>query len=131
MYLLGAVIDPQIHLLVFDTAPEALEEHVIAPRAPAVHADRNLVLDQDVGEGVTRKLAALASSNASMQNAASIVIDTRHDRTRRQPVRALRPSWWTCGSRQVDALQSRSALLPTFAMPPISSRAPLASGTSG
>jgi len=33
---------------VFDTAPEALEEHVIAPRATAVHADRNLVLDQDV-----------------------------------------------------------------------------------
>src|SRR5207247_9830248 len=57
--LVDAVIGPQIHLLVFDTAPEALEEHVIAPRAPAVHADRNLVLDQDVVEGVTRKLAAL------------------------------------------------------------------------
>src|SRR5262244_2992713 len=55
--LVDAVIGPQIHLLVFDTAPEALEEHVIAPRAPAVHADGNLVLDQDVGEGVTRKLA--------------------------------------------------------------------------
>jgi hypothetical protein len=41
------------------TASEAVEEHVIAPRAPAVHADRNLVLDQDVGEGVTRELAAL------------------------------------------------------------------------
>src|SRR5262245_40536689 len=36
--LVDAVIGPQIHLLVFDTAPEALEEHVIAPRAPAVHA---------------------------------------------------------------------------------------------
>src|SRR5262249_8745348 len=47
--LIYAVIGPQIHLLVFDTAPEALEEHVIAPRAPAVHADRNLVLEQDVG----------------------------------------------------------------------------------
>src|SRR6516162_1081079 len=35
--LVDAVIGPQIHLLVFDTAPEALEEHVIAPRAPAVH----------------------------------------------------------------------------------------------
>src|SRR6516165_7076868 len=57
--LVDAVIGPQIHLLVFDTAPEALEEHVIAPRASAVHADRNLVLDQDVGEGVTRELAAL------------------------------------------------------------------------
>src|ERR1700747_391283 len=57
--LVDAVIGPQIPLLVFDSAPEALEEHVIAPRAPAVHADRNLVLDQDVGEGVTRKLAAL------------------------------------------------------------------------
>jgi hypothetical protein len=57
--LVDAVIGPQIHLLVFDIAPEALEEHVIAPRALAVHADRNLVLDQDVGEEVTRKLAAL------------------------------------------------------------------------
>jgi hypothetical protein len=33
---------------VLDTAPKALEEHVIAPRAPAVHADRNPVLEQDV-----------------------------------------------------------------------------------
>src|SRR5262249_58774096 len=57
--LVDAVIGPQIHLLVFDTAPEALEEHVMAPRAPAVHADRNLVLDQDVGEGETRELPAL------------------------------------------------------------------------
>ena len=31
--LVDAVIGPQVHLLVFDTAPEALEEHVIAPRA--------------------------------------------------------------------------------------------------
>ena len=57
--LVDAVIGPQIHLLVFDSAPEALEEHVIAPRAPADHGDRNLVLDQDVGVGVTRELAAL------------------------------------------------------------------------
>src|SRR6266542_2886660 len=57
--LADAVVGLQIHLLVFDAAPEALEEHVVAPRAPAVHADRNLVLDQDVGEGVTRELAAL------------------------------------------------------------------------
>src|SRR6266511_4965007 len=53
--LADAVVGLQIHLLVFDAAPEALEEHVVAPRAPAVHADRNLVLDQDVGEGVTRE----------------------------------------------------------------------------
>ena len=42
--LVDAVIGPQTHLLVFDTAPEALEEHVIAPRAPAVHLDRACVL---------------------------------------------------------------------------------------
>src|SRR5262245_1486893 len=41
--LVDAVIGPQIRLLVFDTAPEALEEHVIAPRAPAVHLDRACV----------------------------------------------------------------------------------------
>src|SRR5262249_40281017 len=62
--LTDAVVGPQIHLLVFDAAPEALEKHVVAPRAPAVHADRNLVLDQDVGEGGTRELAALGLSQA-------------------------------------------------------------------
>src|SRR5262245_26605909 len=39
--LADAVVGPQIHLLVFDAAPEALEEHVVSPRAPTVHADRN------------------------------------------------------------------------------------------
>src|SRR5262249_34638258 len=41
------------------TLGQTLEEHVIALGAPVVHADRNLVLDQDVGEGVARELAAL------------------------------------------------------------------------
>ena len=46
-----AVVGPQIHFLVLDTAPEALEEDVVAPRVSAVHADRDLVCDERVGEG--------------------------------------------------------------------------------
>ena len=64
--------------------------------APAVHADGDLVFDQHASERRAGELAALirvedrrlamagrASSSASTQNAASIVIDTRHDSTRR------------------------------------------------
>src|SRR5262245_24813715 len=57
--LADAVIGPQIHLLVFDAAPETLDEDVVAPRAAAVHADRDPTLDENVGEGLRGKLAAL------------------------------------------------------------------------
>jgi hypothetical protein len=38
------VVDPVIHLLVFDAAPQPLDEDCLATR-PAVHADRDAVLD--------------------------------------------------------------------------------------
>ena len=44
--LADAVIGAQINLLVFDRFPEPLDEDVVAPRALAVHADRDLVVDQ-------------------------------------------------------------------------------------
>jgi hypothetical protein len=92
-----AVISPEIHhLLAFDAAPQPLDNDVAAPSALAVFADCNAVLDQPAGERSTGELRALvcvddlrlavlrqASSNVSTQNAASIVIDRRHDRTRR------------------------------------------------
>ena len=92
-----AVVGVQIDLLVLHAAPEPLDEHIVSPRAFAVHADRDRVLRQHAGERSARELEpwsvlkisglpcfANASSSASTQNAASIVIDTRHDKTRRE-----------------------------------------------
>jgi hypothetical protein len=49
---------PSGHFLVLDAAPEALKEDVVAPRASAVHADRDLVSDERVGGGARGELAA-------------------------------------------------------------------------
>jgi len=45
--------------IVFDAAPEALDQDIVAPRASAVHADRDLALDEHVGEDLRGELAAL------------------------------------------------------------------------
>ena len=42
--LADAVVGPQIHLLVFDAAPQPLDEDVVPPSPFAVHADRNAVV---------------------------------------------------------------------------------------
>jgi hypothetical protein len=44
----------EIDLLVFHRAPEALHEHVVAPAALAVHADGDLLAQEDGGEGRAR-----------------------------------------------------------------------------
>src|SRR5918994_180850 len=54
-----AVISPQIHLLVFDAAPEPLDKDVVAPGPFAIHADRDLVLEQHAGEVVAGELTTL------------------------------------------------------------------------
>jgi hypothetical protein len=54
-----SVVGPQIHLLVFDAAPEALDKHIVAPSPIAIHADGDAILAQDAGEVVTGELAAL------------------------------------------------------------------------
>src|SRR5229473_3506460 len=54
-----AFVGPQIHLLVFDAAPQALDEHVVPPSPFTVHADRNAVAGEHAGEGRARELAAL------------------------------------------------------------------------
>src|SRR5450631_4232385 len=90
--LANAFVGPQVHLLVFDAAPQPLDEDVVAPCALAVHADRNAVAGEQAGESRAGKLRALvgveylrlavtakASSRVSTQKAASIVIDNRHD----------------------------------------------------
>src|SRR5213078_5401444 len=52
-------VGSQINLLVFDAAPQPLDEHVVAPSAFAIHADRDAVAGEDAGEGRPGELAAL------------------------------------------------------------------------
>ena len=86
--LADAIVGSQVDLLVFDASPQALDEHVVSPGASAVHADRDAMLQQHAGKVDAGELAALvavggspasrlsrASSSASMQKSASIVID--------------------------------------------------------
>lgn len=54
-----ADIGPQVNLLVFDRPPEPFDERVVPPCALTVHADGDLVLLQQIGEGHAGKLAAL------------------------------------------------------------------------
>jgi hypothetical protein len=90
------VISSQIHLLIFDAAPQPLDEDVVPPSPFAVVADRNVVVGEHTGEGRPRELRPLVR-NEDLQLAMlrqgilqgldaecrSIVIDRRHDRTRR------------------------------------------------
>ena len=95
----------QIHALVFQRPPQPLNEHVIHPAAPPVHADLDAGIGQHLGERQAGELAAprkslrdfagsvlktsgvpnraSASSSASVQNATSIVLLSRQDSTRR------------------------------------------------
>src|SRR5882672_11902194 len=57
--LADAVIGPQIHLLVFDAAPQPLDENVVPPSALAVHADRNAVVGEHTSECLAGELRAL------------------------------------------------------------------------
>src|SRR6202140_4061597 len=56
--LADAVVSPQIELFVFDRAPEPLDEHVVAPCAFAIHADRDGVSEQQAGELLAGELLA-------------------------------------------------------------------------
>src|SRR3979411_2710940 len=57
--LADAFVGPQIHLLVFDAAPQPLDEHVVPPGAFAVHADGDAVAGEQAGEGRAGELRAL------------------------------------------------------------------------
>src|SRR5438132_13710848 len=54
-----AFVGPQIHLLIFDAAPQPLDEDVVPPSPFAVHADGDGVLDQHASECGAGELAAL------------------------------------------------------------------------
>src|SRR5580693_5392814 len=81
-----AFISSQIDLLVFDGAPQPLDEHIVPPSAFAIHADRDALFSEDAGEGRAGELRALigiddrgltvmskASSSAATQKLTSIV----------------------------------------------------------
>ena len=48
-----------VDALVLQGAPESLDEDIVHPPAPAIHADADLGIAQQAGEGLRRKLAAL------------------------------------------------------------------------
>src|SRR5260221_1171903 len=57
--LANAFVGPQIYLLVFDAAPQPLDEHVVPPGPFAVHADGDAVAGERAGEGRAGELRAL------------------------------------------------------------------------
>jgi hypothetical protein len=81
--LADAVVAPQIHLLVFDAAPQPLDEDVVAPGALAVHADRDPVFDQHASECRAGELAALISVEDFRLAVASESVLKRLDAERR------------------------------------------------
>ena len=58
-HLADALVGPQIHLLVFDAAPQSLDEHVIPPSPFSVHADGDGVAGEHAGERRAGELRAL------------------------------------------------------------------------
>lgn len=57
--LTDRAVSAQIDLLVFHRAPQALDNDIVAPRAPTVHADGNFLAQQHADEGQAGELAAL------------------------------------------------------------------------
>src|SRR4029077_39705 len=57
--LADAVVGSQIDLLILDAAPQAFDEHVIAPGGLAVHADGNAAVGEHAGERSAGELRAL------------------------------------------------------------------------
>ena len=90
------VVGVQVDLFVLDRLPQSFHEDVVAPRALAVHADRDVVL---LGRPLNSALVnwlpwsvltisglpyfAIASSTASIQKSVFMLTDSRQARTRR------------------------------------------------
>ena len=54
-----AVVGLQVDAIVFDTAPQAVDEDVVRPGATPVHGQLAAVSQHDIGEFHRRELAAL------------------------------------------------------------------------
>ena len=92
----NALISIEVDFLVFEAAPQPLDEDVVHAAALAVHADHHPVPLQCPGEIVTGELAALVGIenpgravsgerllSASTQKSAPSVFDSRHASTTR------------------------------------------------
>jgi hypothetical protein len=98
------VIGMQIDLFVFDRLPQPLDEHVVAPGTAAIHADLDPVPLQDLDKAGGRELPgsvlkicgasyfAIASSSASTQKSAIMLLETRQLSTLRLNQRRS-PPW--------------------------------------
>src|SRR5215212_7923175 len=53
------VVGSKVDLLILDGPPEPFDEDVVAPGTLAIHADRDLVLQQQIGEVRASELAPL------------------------------------------------------------------------
>src|SRR5258707_10460369 len=60
--LADGFVGSQIDLLVFDAAPQPLDEHVVPPCSFAIHADRDAVAGERAGEGGAGELRALVGN---------------------------------------------------------------------
>ena len=95
-----AVVGFQVDLLVFDAAPQALDEHVVAPGAFAVHADRDAVIQQHAGVGDAGELAAPDALRSSSGDSRGVDLPaSRHRRLSNRAQRPFRPqtngrAWW-------------------------------------
>jgi hypothetical protein len=91
------VVRVQVHLLVLQGSPQPLDQDVVAPAAPAVHADLDPALEEHRREFLGAELRALsllkisgvpylssASVSASVQKFVSIVFDSRQASTIRE-----------------------------------------------
>jgi len=57
--VLNRLVGVQIDFLVLHATPQTFDEHVVAPRAFAVHADRDAAILEHRGEGLTGELRTL------------------------------------------------------------------------
>ena len=55
--LADAAVGLEMNLLVFDAAPQPLDEDIVPPSAFAVHADRNAVVGERAGEDRATSMA--------------------------------------------------------------------------
>jgi len=77
------VVRTQVDLLVFDAAPQPLDEHVVEPAPLAVHADADTGALEPVGEGAAGKLAALVG--VEIPRGRRSVAGPRSERQHRSP----------------------------------------------
>lgn len=58
-------VGAEVNLLIFHRAPQALDHHIVAPGAPAIHADGDFLAQQHAGEGVAGELASVVAARGA------------------------------------------------------------------